>query len=544
MNLRDGICLMISAVCLSAAPGRVSADEPLVTRSPSFSIPFSVDGADGSPLSGYAVLFASKDGGPMEQFKRVPISAGRFEFTAPSDGLWSFAIRMTDRSGVPVPDDGPLTPELQVLVDTRAPVLNLDLIDAGQGTVQVQWNCPEQFEPGSLRLEYADGIDGRWRPIETRQDTAGQAVISSRPGSSVVVRGQLADAAGNVGHVRREIVLGSSTVRTTAAPAEPVGDPSMRVPTVAAPVGQTPFVPAGTPSFAPAGTRGSTPLNGTAFPAASPPQPAAPADRVHIPAGTPPAAPSVSGAVPGGPFPAGTAAPGISWSGTSAPAAPTAHSVPAPTPGPAAAQLVPSSAFQLDYTIEDVGPSGISSVELFITEDGGAQWFRYGNDTDVRSPMPVDVQGEGTFGFAIRVRNGVGFVDPPPQPGDPPEIVVTVDQTAPAVQLAEPQILARGSALVRLQWTVQDVHATMVRLEWSSAAAGPWNPVFDWQTDPGGFDWPVQPGSPHSIHFRLLARDAAGNIGTAQTIQPVLIDLKRPRARVIGVQRVSRSIGY
>ena len=47
-----------------------------------------------------------------------------------------------------------------------------------------------------------------------------------------------------------------------------------------------------------------------------------------------------------------------------------------------------------------------------------------------------------------------------------------------------------------------------------------------------------------SIHFRLLARDEAGNIGSAQTAQPVLIDLKRPKARMIGVQAVSQGIGY
>ena len=49
---------------------------------------------------------------------------------------------------------------------------------------------------------------------------------------------------------------------------------------------------------------------------------------------------------------------------------------------------------------------------------------------------------------------------------------------------------------------------------------------------------------PASIYFRLLARDAAGNIGSAQTSQPVLIDLKRPKARMLGVQSASQNIGY
>jgi hypothetical protein len=60
-------------------------------------------------------------------------------------------------------------------------------------------------------------------------------------------------------------------------------------------------------------------------------------------------------------------------------------------------QLVNTHVFDVDYQVEDVGPSGVSAVELFVTENGGQQWFRYGNDTDLRSPFQVDAQGEGTF---------------------------------------------------------------------------------------------------------------------------------------------------
>jgi hypothetical protein len=41
---------------------------------------------------------------------------------------------------------------------------------------------------------------------------------------------------------------------------------------------------------------------------------------------------------------------------------------------------------------------------------------------------------------------------------------------------------------------------------------------------------------PPSLYFRLLARDAAGNVGMSQTIQPVIVDLKRPVGRILRVQ--------
>ena len=138
----------------------------------------------------------------------------------------------------------------------------------------------------------------------------------------------------------------------------------------------------------------------------------------------------------------------------------------------------------------------------------------------------------------------MGFTDPPPQPGDRPEIIVTVDRTAPIVDLAIPQIRVDGSAAVSLRWNILDGQSATVRLEWSTSASGPWVPVFDWQADRGHYDWPVSPNMPRSMLFRLLARDAAGNISSAQTSQPVLIDLKRPKARMIGVQTAIQTIGY
>jgi len=215
-----------------------------------------------------------------------------------------------------------------------------------------------------------------------------------------------------------------------------------------------------------------------------------------------------------------------------------------PIPGQPVAQLVASSVFNVNYAVDDVGPSGVSAVEMFITEDNGQHWFRLPNDADLKSPMQVDVQGEGTFGFAIRVRNGVGFIDPPPQPGDQPEIVVEVDKTAPTVAMEMPRVQVNGSASVHLAWSVQDTRATQVRLEWAGSPSGPWVPVFDWQADRGQHDWPINPTWPHSLHFRLLAKDAAGNIGSAQTSQPVLVDLKRPKARMLGVQPATQNIGY
>jgi hypothetical protein len=201
-------------------------------------------------------------------------------------------------------------------------------------------------------------------------------------------------------------------------------------------------------------------------------------------------------------------------------------------------QLVNNRVFDLDYQIDDVGPSGVSAVELFITEDGGTQWFRYGSDPDVRSPFQVDSMSEGTFGFAVRIRNGLGVADTPPQSGQPPEVVITVDQTPPVIEMQPPGVSQDGAGTIRFAWRIHETNPAegTVRLESSPGANGPWSPVFDWQVDQSRFDLPIRPGLPPALYFRLLARDAAGNVGMSQTIQPVIVDLKRPVGRILRVQ--------
>jgi hypothetical protein len=510
-RLASAIGLAVTSTFMTNAQ---SAEDAVVTNVGRFEIPFDVEAEPGRSVKGFAVLFGSRDGGTTwDQLQSVPASQQAFMFNAPRDGRYSFAIRVTDEDGNLPPQamQGALS-ELDVVVDTAAPDLKLDLYDSGPGKVLINWVCTDpSSDPSTLSIEYLDAADGRWKAAAFQPAASGQTLISTSVGSVVSVRASIADQAGNRGEsasqfVSREVrsLPGLQNTAAVAMPAVPLGPNPFGDATAARPASVVPAMPQSMPSV-PVMSSGAPPVVGSTL---------MEGDGFSVDPASSNSYPAISGSDP-------NAFPGAS--GESA--------------------LVNSPIFNLDYEVRELGPSGVSSVELFVTEDGGQQWFRYDKDADLKSPFQVDTRGEGNFGFAVRVRNGLGFADPPPQPGQPPEILVTVDTTSPTIELVQPSIRAEGLGSIHLSWRINDAHPANapVRLEQSTLPNGPWTPVFDWQADQGGHQWAVRPGTPPALYFRLLARDAAGNVSTSQTPQPVVVDTRKPVGRLLRVQAVSNS---
>jgi len=206
-------------------------------------------------------------------------------------------------------------------------------------------------------------------------------------------------------------------------------------------------------------------------------------------------------------------------------------------------RVVNQKQFQINYKIDDVGPSGIQGIDLFITQDNGKKWWKYGTDMDRKSPFNVQVPSDGVYGFALRARSGTGWSADPPKPGDAPETLVNVDQTPPVLQLMPIQRVQQQELLI--QWKHQDVNPAdqPISLYYSSQPQGPWEPISGWQNDRGGFVWKFGMDVPPRVYIRIAARDAAGNISHVITPQPVILDLSKPRARIVDVESVTTPAG-
>ena len=501
-------CLVILAAAALAwnLPGARAADtgETIYTNKVHFRIPFRYDPTEMQRLGAREVqLFVSTDQGRAWQLaQRVVPLAGRFEFRAADDGDYWFCVRTLDGHNALHPSDEQVAPGLKVIVDTTPPRLELTLEQIGPERVELSWTCDDpHLDLSQLVLEYIQTGDAAWSTVRVVPQASGRTAWSVPRGGQVAVRGSLRDLASNEAQAQNQIEIlqdgASLPADTRTAPRVPSPDAPPRIPDLNEPIADQ-GDPWGPPGPEPAISPASRLISDDA------------ATRPPILRDEPPA-PSAGPA----PFPAVEEQP------------------------EAAERIVNARGFQIEYTVDGVGASGVGAVELFITENNGRKWFKYGDDADLKSPFDVQVPQEGTYGFAIRVQSGAGLGDPPPSPGDLPELIVIVDTTPPAVELMSiRQGQGNESRRVEIGWRVEDAHPAEAPIALSFAAdrQGEWQQIGDWQADTGRHLWTADPAVPPKVYLRVTARDAAGNESAAEAPDALVFDQARPRVRIMSVQ--------
>jgi hypothetical protein len=209
--------------------------------------------------------------------------------------------------------------------------------------------------------------------------------------------------------------------------------------------------------------------------------------------------------------------------------------------------VVANPKFKLQYAVEDAGPNGPATVELWMTQDGGRTWIRRGGDADRVSPIEVDLGGEGTFGLSLVARSASGLGDQPPAPGEPPQSWVEVDSTPPVVQIQPAQVgTGLNAGKVAISWKASDLHLPprSVTISWRSDQPGAqWQTVADGQENTGTFIWNVPQAIAERFHLKVEAVDSVGHKGSAETTESgsISVDRSRPRSRIIGLDASGHS---
>jgi hypothetical protein len=210
---------------------------------------------------------------------------------------------------------------------------------------------------------------------------------------------------------------------------------------------------------------------------------------------------------------------------------------PAMPDNPAAVRLVNNKRISLNYKFDNVGSSGVSSVELWYTRDG-RHWKKQMGRGQAKPPFIVEVAEEGLYGFTLVARNGMGIGKPPPQAGDQPQVWVAVDWTKPNVRLLgiEPGADSKAGNIV-IGWSASDKNLgpRPITLSYAEQAGGPWMPIVSNAENTGRYVWQVPDKTPGKLWFRVEACDLAGNVGWAESRDPLVLDLAPPNVSIVTV---------
>ncbi|GAB4138581.1 MAG: hypothetical protein Tsb009_06870 [Planctomycetaceae bacterium] len=509
--------------------GESESTKTVYTNRRQFAIPFQFDSSELQRLGTTEVrLYVSVDqGGTWQQVQSVAPRTRRFFVRAPQDGIYWFAVRTVGRNQQEHPSGNRISPELKVVVDSVSPTFRIQLSEPAPGKVQLRWSTSgKDVDASTLHLESLQSGRTKWSKVYVAKKANGVTVWRIPRGGVVEVRGRIADRAGNVATAHDSVNIG---VARPIVPRQKAPDFSQPIASAITIKKQTTLPD----KFPPALERSK--------PSLLSPDSTTDGPRIQPKSQNSLSVDSEEGFItikkrrPTPRFGVPTPVESVSTQDVTPVREPAVQEPPVPI------RIVNRRQFQIGYQVEKVGSSGVQSVELFITQNNGKKWYRYGTDDDRRSPFNVVVPNDGKYGFIIRVKSGAGLSKPAPQPGDRPSLEVVVDRTAPGLKLL-PILQGTGKDTNRflIRWSSTDANPEEKPISISYAARpnGPWMEIVSRTANTGRFLWTVGQNVPPRVYIRLSARDKAGNISQLQTTRPIIVDLVRPSAKITEVQPI------
>lgn len=200
-----------------------------------------------------------------------------------------------------------------------------------------------------------------------------------------------------------------------------------------------------------------------------------------------------------------------------------------------------SKQFSLDYEVESVGNGGVDAVELWGTRDAGQTWQRWNADPDKQSPFDIEVSKEGIVGFRIVIVAANGLTTPRPVAGDPADIYVLVDTTAPQTRVTGATYgdeSYTGSLIIDYACNDENFGPRPISLAFSDSLDGPWTTIATGLANSGRYIWPADPQLPRQIYLRVEATDKAGNVGVHALDVPISVEGLSPQGRINGFQPI------
>src|SRR5262249_36219284 len=158
-----------------------------------------------------------------------------------------------------------------------------------------------------------------------------------------------------------------------------------------------------------------------------------------------------------------------------------------------------------NYHVKNVGPSGLSEVELWYTRDGQV-WQKDESKGQSGPPYVFEAPEAGMYGFTLVARSDLGLGKKPPQVGDTPQVGVEVALTRPPVRLlAVTHGVGAKAREITITWSVTERNLAHrpITLTYAESAEGPWIPLAANVENTGRYVWNMPASAPASFFVRV-----------------------------------------
>lgn len=530
-------------LCTAGYAAPTVADSLLYLKDSRFTVPIELDPGVTSQVSEIRLFVSNDRGRSWKHLRTVKPTLKAFEFQSQGDGEFWFAVASVDLKGRVQPEIHALAPDVKVVIDTKAPVIEIAPLSGRPGKVGVTWKVTDaNLDVRSMKLLIRGEQDTAWRELPVLRQADGQTDWPSARDEAYAARLIVSDHAGNENsaqidvppaelpaqadwgggraHLPTSPIMPSAEMEPATSGLSPRSLPPRHVAAIieSQKAGSHPAS-----EFAP--IRSNTKTASSAWEQQSiPPHDATRPVFTPIPSNE---LPQLMRTVP---TPAPLTQSRAPIAATTSPIAQTsAFSSPSETTDKI--PLVGSRSFAMHYQLRNVGPAGVSKVEIYLTQDNGQTWQRFAEDADRTPPFEVTLPKDGRYGLSVVVTNAAGW-HRPPKAGDRPQLFLEIDTTAPEAELYEPAPDPAGGNALVISWAARDARLgeRPVSLFYAESREGARKPIQTGLSASGEHRWEIPTGTHHKVYLFLVAEDMSGNTSMAVTPQPVLIDFSRPEA--------------
>jgi hypothetical protein len=216
-------------------------------------------------------------------------------------------------------------------------------------------------------------------------------------------------------------------------------------------------------------------------------------------------------------------------------------------------EFVNSLKFDVDYTIQHMGRSGIQAAHLFVLRNQG-NWELVKRfpvklapgEKDQTLSLPYEAKEDGSYGFYVIPESGAGKRAEDPKKDDAPLVWVVVDTKEPYIKITGVQVRPGGNRgpQVEITWEAADPNLMPqpISLEWSTdKTAARWNEIkYRLDNIPGSntgrYTWEIPDDNVWKFWIRARAVDKAANSGEHIYEKEVIVDLEQPSAGIVKIR--------